>query len=82
MNTQSIKNFIESSAKQFKMNTAEYLEKVAKKNYVIVHKDEALTWDDENIMVLNSLALALDEAEGTKDKIMSEYKYYQMKKAI
>ena len=83
MNIENIKNFIENSAKQFGMSKDAYLENVAKTNYVVVESNgEAIAWDENNIMVLKNVSLATEEAAGTMDKIMREYDYYKMKKAI
>lgn len=83
MNIENIKNFIENSAKQFGMSKESYLENVAKINYVLVDSNgDAVEWDDNNLMVLKNISLATEEAAGTMDKIMREYDYYKMKKAI
>ena len=83
MNIENIKNFIENSAKQFGMSKAAYLENVAKVNYVVVESNgEAISWDENNLMVLKNITLATEEAAGTMDKVMREDDYYKMKKAI
>ena len=77
----SLNAFIDESAEMFGNTREEYLEN-AKKNYVILDSEKnPICWEDGTLMVMNSLNGAMEEAE-IDEKVVSEFDFYTMRKAI